>query len=76
MDKKAINEQLKYKRIELKARLWTGCLPADLEKWKMYGFSLRPGLKVQLFMTERFKFNINFFTLLNRLQMYLPTRFH
>ena len=35
MDKKAINEQLKYKRIELKARLWTGCLPADLEKWKM-----------------------------------------
>ena len=39
------------------------------------GFSLRPGLKAQLFMTERFKFNINFFTLLNRLQMYLPTRF-
>ena len=25
------------------------------------GFSLRPGLKAQLFMTERFKFNINFF---------------
>ena len=29
------------------------------------GFSLRPGLKAQLFKTERFKFGINFFTSIN-----------
>ena len=58
MDKKAINEQLKYKRIELKDRLWTGCLLAVLEKWRVV---LGCGLKAQLFLTERFKFGINFF---------------